>query len=53
MRSAILILFFGIGYTQAASFAPDVQPVLKEHCVKCHGEETQKARIRLDRLTEF
>lgn len=53
MRSAILILFFGIGYTQAASFARDVQPVLKEHCVKCHGAETQKGRIRLDRLTEF
>ena len=49
MRSAILILFFGIGYTQAASFARDVQPVLKEHCVKCHGGD--KIRGDLDLST--
>ncbi len=30
-------------------FARDVQPLLKEHCIKCHGPEEQKNGFRLDR----
>jgi mono/diheme cytochrome c family protein len=29
-------------------FARDVQPILKENCVKCHGPEKQKGGIRFD-----
>ena len=53
MRILIFILFTGIWTAQAASFARDVQPLLKQHCVKCHGAEKQKGRIRLDRLGDF
>ena len=29
-------------------FARDIQPMLTEHCVKCHGPEKQKGGLRLD-----
>lgn len=32
-------------------FARDVLPILKSHCVRCHGAEKQEARIRLDTLS--
>jgi ankyrin repeat protein len=30
-------------------FATDVQPILRAHCVECHGPDKQKAGMRLDR----
>ena len=53
MRGLIFILLTGIWTAQAASFARDVQPLLNQHCVKCHGAEKQQGRIRLDRLGDF
>ena len=53
MRGLIFILLTGIWTAQAGSFTRDVQPLLKQHCVKCHGAEKQQGRIRLDRLGEF
>lgn len=35
----------------AVDFRRDVLPILEEHCVSCHGPETQEARIRLDNLS--
>jgi mono/diheme cytochrome c family protein len=29
-------------------FVREVQPILKEHCYSCHGEEKQKSGLRLD-----
>ena len=29
-------------------FARDIQPILNQNCVKCHGEEKQKGKLRLD-----
>ena len=29
-------------------FKRDIEPVLQEHCVKCHGPEKQKGGLRLD-----
>ena len=29
-------------------FVRDVQPLLAEHCVKCHGPEKHKGELRLD-----
>ena len=29
-------------------YAIDIEPILEEHCYKCHGEEKQKAGLRLD-----
>ena len=55
MRKALAVVFiFGMApWSQAAPFARDVQPFLKQHCLKCHGTEKQKGRIRLDQLKEF
>ena len=33
-----------------ATFKKEVWPVLEAHCVKCHGPDKQKARLRLDEL---
>ena len=30
------------------NFAKDIQPILKESCLKCHGSEKQKGKLRLD-----
>jgi hypothetical protein len=32
-----------------AEFARDVSPILKDHCLGCHGPEKQKGGLRLDR----
>src|SRR5206468_4229821 len=29
-------------------FAKDIRPILRENCLKCHGEEKQKGKLRLD-----
>src|SRR5437773_6946196 len=29
-------------------FAKQIQPILQQNCVKCHGAEKQKAKLRLD-----
>lgn len=33
------------------TFETDVKPFLAEHCVKCHGDETSEAELRLDTIT--
>src|SRR5207237_15693 len=30
-------------------FATDIQPILRQHCVECHGPDKQRAGMRLDR----
>jgi len=34
--------------TTVPDFAKDIRPLLKTHCVKCHGEEKQQGGLRLD-----
>ena len=34
----------------SAGFAKIVQPFMQDHCVKCHGPEKQKGKLRLDTL---
>ncbi len=31
-------------------FQKEIEPILKSHCVSCHGPEKAKARLRIDRL---
>jgi hypothetical protein len=33
-------------------FVRDVQPILQEHCYRCHGDEKQKSGLRLDIKSE-
>ena len=32
----------------AVDFARDIQPLLADRCIKCHGAEKQKGGLRLD-----
>ena len=32
------------------NFEADVLPILKEHCIDCHGPEVQESKLRLDTL---
>jgi len=35
---------------QNVTYATDIQPLFERSCTKCHGEEKQKAKLRLDTL---
>jgi len=35
---------------QGLTYAADIKPILDESCVKCHGAEKPKAKLRLDSL---
>lgn len=37
----------------AVDFERDVEPIFAEHCAECHGPETQKGKLRLDRLASM
>ena len=32
------------------TYAKDIKPILEKSCFKCHGEEKQKAKLRLDSI---
>lgn len=34
------------------TFAKDIKPLFEKSCVKCHGPEKQKAKLRLDSLDD-
>lgn len=34
------------------TFAKDIKPLFEKSCVKCHGPEKQKAKLRLDGLED-
>ncbi|MBI3191596.1 MAG: hypothetical protein HYZ36_02945, partial [Pedosphaera parvula] len=36
------------GAAAQVDFAKDIQPILQQTCVKCHGPEKQKGKLRLD-----
>ncbi len=38
------------GAAEKVDFAKDVWPVLEQQCVKCHGADKQKGKLRLDTL---
>mgnify|MGYP002628050174 FL=1 len=51
--TALFTTIFYVGAVASAEpdFDKDVLPVLKTHCVKCHGPEKQESGIRLDDLS--
>ncbi len=52
MRKLIigLMVLAPLGMSQAATpdFTAEVQPILRAHCIQCHGPEKQKNGLRLD-----
>jgi hypothetical protein len=50
MKSIFLFLF-GTSSLLAADFDSEIRPLLKEHCVSCHGGKKQKGELRLDAKT--
>ena len=34
-------------------FEQDIEPILKQHCMGCHGADEQESRFRLDRLASM
>jgi hypothetical protein len=47
----LCVLFAGLAHSSQAAppdFAREIAPLLREHCVKCHGPEKQKGGLRFD-----
>lgn len=48
----LLAVVYALGclglHAESIDYVKDVEPIFKEHCIKCHGEEKQKAGLRLD-----
>ncbi|MEC7400674.1 MAG: DUF1588 domain-containing protein [Verrucomicrobiota bacterium] len=53
LRNFLLSVVFVTGVDSLADehFEKSVRPFLKTYCIACHGEETQKGKIRLDHLS--
>ena len=50
MRMRIIILTTGLLFALKAGaidFAKEIQPLLAEHCFKCHGEKKRNGGLRL------
>lgn len=49
LSSALAVAVAGAFAANAAvDFTKDIAPILAEHCLKCHGEEKQKGKFRID-----
>ncbi len=51
--STLLALALIPGAHAAVDFAKEVGPILKAHCVECHGADKQKGKLRLDTKADF
>lgn len=53
MRFLIVLLSLTLNSQLWGNFARDIQPFLKSHCLKCHGEEKQKGGVRFDEVAKY
>jgi len=49
--SLLLCGRFGVADDGSIDFIKDVEPILLEHCIDCHGPDQQESQFRLDRLS--
>jgi mono/diheme cytochrome c family protein len=42
------LLAVPVSASAAVDYVAEIKPLLKDHCVKCHGATTQKGELRLD-----
>ena len=47
----LLVSLSGIARGAGADFKQDVLPILKKHCLDCHGPDEQESNLRLDSMT--
>jgi mono/diheme cytochrome c family protein len=50
MRALLLIFFGSLAPAWADSFADQVQPLFKKHCIACHGPDKEKGGVTLHHL---
>src|SRR2546429_10007841 len=51
IATTVVLVSLANGQSRAedkVDFAKQIQPILQQNCVKCHGPEKQKAKMRLD-----
>lgn len=46
--SALWLLTVGTALANPVDFVSEIQPILEQNCVSCHGEKKQKGELRLD-----
>ena len=46
--AALLVVNGARAQDKKVDFVKDIQPILNESCVKCHGPKKQKGKLRLD-----
>ena len=48
LTATVLVAAHSSGAEAKVDFAKDIQPILQNTCLKCHGPEKQKGKLRLD-----
>src|SRR5262245_22756871 len=51
--AAILLLFSSPTVRADEDFGRDIRPILKAHCFSCHGSQTQKGKLDLERYLQL
>lgn len=51
LLNAVTVSLEAVDQTTVPDFKTDVLPILRSHCVRCHGPKKQESRIRLDNLS--
>ncbi len=59
LLSAIRVCFFVLGAASSlgsliadGDFQRNVLPILREHCIECHGPDSQESKLRLDNMLD-
>lgn len=51
LKRTLLILFIvQLGLSAEYKYKEHVKPLIDKYCISCHGPETQKAKLRMDKL---
>ena len=50
LRTIIFLLCLHSAFAADYKFTEHVKPLIDKYCVSCHGPETQKAKLRMDKL---
>ena len=50
LRSIIFLLLLQGVFAEEYKFKEHVKPLIDKYCISCHGPETQKAKLRMDKL---